>query len=236
MNLLAMVRAACAEFTLPQPSAVVGSTDTTAIQMLSLANSEGRDLARRYGWQALTREATFTTLAAESQGTLASIIGASQLLRYIVNETIWNRSTGEPVLGPRSGGTWQSYKAQTFTSPFAEYRIRGNELLFLPAPIAGQTCAFEYVSRYWLTDAGGSTYRDAFAVDTDVPLVDDELMLAGILWRWRKAKGFDYAEEQLAYERQVADAMARDGSKPTLDLGGPPPSDAPVAIPRLIGS
>lgn len=131
---------------------------------------------------------------------------------------------------------WQSYKAQTFTSPLAEYRLRGNELLFLPAPTAGQTCAFEYVSRYWLTDSGGSTYRDAFAADSDLPLVDDELMLTGILWRWRKVKGFDYAEEQLAYERQVADAMARDGTKAILDLGGAQPSAVPYAIPRVIGS
>ena len=235
MNLLAIVKAACAELSLPQPGAVVGSTDSTAVLMLALANTEGRDLARRYGWQAITYEATFTTAATESQGTLASIIGASQELRYIVNDTIWNRTTGDPVLGPRSGRTWQAYKAQTFSAPVYEYRIRGNTLLFMPTPTAGQTCAFEYVSRYWCTDLAGTTYRDAFSADTDLCLVDDELVLMGLLWRWRKAKGFDYAEEHLAYERQVADAMARDGGKATLSLGGET-SDAPIAIPRLIGS
>lgn len=236
MNLLAIVRAACAELTLPQPSAVIGSTDTTAVQLLALANNEGRALSRRYGWQAITREATFTTVAAESQGSLASIVGASQSLRYIVNDTIWNRTTGEPVLGPRTGQTWQAYKAQTFTSPLAEYRLRGDALLFLPAPAAGQTCAFEYVSRYWCTDATGTTHRDAFASDTDVPLVSDELMLLGVLWRWRKAKGFDYAEELAEYERQAADAMARDGTKSKIDLAGPPPTETTIAIPRLIGT
>lgn len=234
MNLLAIVRAACAELSLPQPSAVVGATDQTSVLMLALANSEGRDLSRRYPWQALVREATFTTLAAESQGTLASIIG-SELLRYIVNDTIWNRTTGDPVIGPRSGPVWQGYKATTFASPFAEYRIIGNTLKFLPAPTAGQTCAFEYVSRYWCTDSTGATPRDAFAADTDLTLVDDELVLSGLLWRWRKAKGFDYADEHMHYERQVADAMARDGTKPVLNLCS---ETAPgeTAIARVIGS
>ena len=236
MNLLAIVRAACAELSLPPPSAVVGGTGGTETLMLALANSEGRDLARRFGWQALTHEATFTTAATESQGTLASIVGVSQSLRYIINDTIWNRTTGEPVCGPRAPRTWQGYKAVTFSSPIYEYRIRGNELLFIPTPTAGHTCAFEYISRYWCTDSAGTTYRDAFAADTDLCVVDDELMLMGLIWRWRKAKGFDYAEEHLSYERQVADAMARDGTKPRLDLGGGTYSEVPVAIPRVIGS
>lgn len=236
MNLLAIVQAACAELTLPVPGAVVGSTDANAVLMLALANAEGRDLARRYPWQALTYEATFTTAAAESQGTLASIIGGTQELRYIVNDTIWNRDTGEPVLGPRPGRIWQGYKALTFAGPVYEYRIRGNELLFIPAPTAGQTCAFEYVSRHWCTDSSGATYRSAFAADTDLCLVDDELVLMGLVWRWRKAKGFDYAEEHMTYERQVADAMARDGTKPVLDMGGPVMGEIPLAIPRVIGS
>ncbi len=235
MNLLALVRAACAELSLPQPSAVVSSTDATTVLMLACANAEGRDLARRYAWQAITHEATFTTVATESQGTLSSLV-APQSLRYIVGRTIWNRTTGEPIIGPRSGATWQGYKAITFASPTYEYRIRGDELLFMPTPTAGQTCAFEFVSRYWCTDSTGATYRDAFAADTDLCVVDDELILTGLIWRWRKAKGFDYAEEQLAHERQVADAMARDGTKPKIDMGGPQPSSIPQAIPRLIGS
>jgi len=236
VNLLALIRAACAELSLPPPSGVAGNADPLVTQMLAIANSEGRDLARRYGWQALTREATFTTVAAESQGTLAAIVGAAQALRYIVNATIWDRTSGEPIRGPRDGATWQGYKAVTFASPYSEYRIRGNELVFMPAPAAGHTCAFEYVSRYWCSNAAGSVFADALAADTDLCLVDDELVLMGILWRWRKAKGFDYAEEHLAYERQVADAMARDCTKATLDLAGPPTHEAPLAIPRRIGT
>lgn len=235
MNLLAIVRAACAELSLPQPSAVVGSTEAVSAQMLALANSEGRDLARRYAWEVLTHEATWTIVGTESQGTLESIIGSGQELRFIINDTIWNRSTGEPIVGPRSPRIWQSYKAVTFSAPVYEYRIRGGNLRILPVPTAGHTGAFEYVSRCWCENLA-SVPATSFTADTDVPLLDDELILAGLLWRWRKAKGFDYAEELLHYERQVADAMARDGTKPVLSLNGCSDSNVEVAIPRVIGA
>lgn len=236
MTLLQLIQDVADLLGIPRPGAVCGSLDPGARQLLQLANREGRELSSRYGWQALTREASFTTVASESQGTLASIIGASQSLRYVVNDTLWDRTSGDPVLGPRAPRTWQGYKAQTFASPYSEYRIRGDELLFIPAPAAGHSVYFEYVSRCWCTDAGGTTYRQAFAADTDLVLLDEEIMRIGLEWRWLQRKGFEYAESFASYERMVADAMARDGTKPILDLGGPVDSGLPRAIPRVIGS
>lgn len=235
MTLLELIQDVADLLGIPRPSTVVGSTDAGVRQLLQLANREGRELSSRYPWQALTVEATFTTVATESQGTLASIIGATQVLRSVVNDTLWNRTTGEPVCGPRDARTWQAYKSTTFTSPLSEYRIRGGYLLMLPAPTAGQTVALEYVSRCWLTDTTGATFRQAFAVDTDEVLLDHEIMRVGLEWRWLQRKGFEYAESFASYERLVADAMARDGTKATLSLGGDS-YDGEMAIPRLIGS
>jgi hypothetical protein len=67
-------------------------------------------------------------------------------------------------------------------------------------------------------------------------LLDEEIMRIGLEWRWLQRKGFEYAESFASYERLVADAMARDGTKPVLDLGGWVDSDVPRAIPRVIGS
>lgn len=236
MTLLSVIQDVSDLLGIPRPSAVYGSLDPGVRQLLQLANREGRELSSRYPWQALTREASFTTVATESQGTLASIIGATHELRSVVGNTMWNQTTGEPVCGPRDGKTWQAYKAVTFTSPQAEYRIFGNELKFLPAPTAGQTVAFEYVSKSWCTDSTGVTYRTAFAADEDLILLDEELFRIGIEWRWLQRKGFEYAESFASYERMVADAMARDGTKATLDLAGAAAYDGEVAIARTIGS
>lgn len=220
------------------PTVAVASTDVQIIQMVELLNEECEALAARYPWQALQFEQTFTTVAAESQGTLSSLITGGRTLRYVVNETIWNRTRMEPVYGPRSERTWQGYKAVNITSPYSEYRIRGDTLLFLPAPTAGDTCAFEYVSNSTFSNAAGTTFYTDAAADTDIVLLDDKLVRAGLRWRWRQAKGLEYGEDFNSYERMVTDAMARDGTRPTLSLdGGFSHFDqVPQAIPRLIGS
>lgn len=236
MSLLTVIQDVSDLLGIPRPSAVYGSLDPGVRQLLQLANREGRELSSRYPWQALVREASFTTVATESQGTLTTICGATQPVRSIVNDTLWNQTTGEPICGPRDGRTWQAYKAVTFTSPQAEYRIRVNELLMLPAPTAGQTVAFEFVSKSWCTDSTGVTYRTAFAADEDLILLDEEIFRIGLEWRWLQRKGFEYAESFASYERMVADAMARDGTKATLDLAGAAAYDGDVAIARTIGS
>lgn len=238
MNVLEVIQRAANDIGIPRPSVALASTDVQVIQLVEITNRECRELSSRYPWQELTFEQTFTTVAAESQGTLSTILTGGRELRYIVNETIWNRSTREPVYGPREGRTWQGYKAVNITSPYSEYRIRGNELLFLPAPTAGQTCAFEYVTRSTMTDSTGATYRRNAVADTDLFLLDDEIILLGVMWRWRKAKGMEYSEDFLSYERMVADAMSRNGTKRTLSLSGVHSFDdgIPMAIPRVIGS
>lgn len=238
MNVLEVIQRAANAIGIPEPSVALASTDVQVLQLVELLNQECRSLSKRYPWQALQFEQTFTTVATESQGTLTALITGGRELDYILNDTIWNRTRREPVYGPRSGRTWQGYKAVSITSPYSEYRIRGNELLFLPAPTAGDTCAFEYQTRSTYLSAAGTTYYRNANADTDTFLLDDELILAGLEWRWRKVKGLEYAEDMMTYERMVADAMARDGTKRTLALDGGAVFDdgIPMAIPRLIGS
>lgn len=224
MTALSIVKDVCVEIGLPDPTIALASTDAQITQLVRLLNKEGKELSARYAWQALVREVTFLTLAAESQGTIAAIItagDAGHAYRYIINETIWNRTKIWPVLGPKAPRNWQAYKSMNVTGPISEYRIMGGRLLFSPVPAAGETCAFEYVDRMWATDTTGVTYKQRVSVDSDLMLLDEDLMQQGLLWRWRAAKKLDYTEDFLTYERMVADAMARDGTKPTLSLCGP---------------
>jgi hypothetical protein len=237
MNCIQLIREQCGRTGIPRPNSASGSSDTQVAQLLALLNEEGSDLAARYNWQALIREATFVTVATESHGSLTTIIGAANAYRHLLSETIWNRTTGEPVYGPRAAKVWQGFKAVPFTSPYSEYRIRGGNLLFLPAPSAGNTCAFEYATKNWATDSTGATQKSLLTADEDIFLLDDELLLAGLRWRFKKEKGLSFGEDFNTYEAKIADAMAKDGTKPRLSLSGNAlESGAQVAIPRLIGS
>lgn len=217
MSMLTVVNDAQRRLNLSVSSSVAGSSDETAVQMLALLNQAGEDMAEAYPWQVLVKEATFTTVATESQGAMSTIAPG---FFYILNNTIWNRSLRRPVFGALSPNEWQLLKASSVTGPFQQYRIRGDTLRFIPTPPADQTCAFEYVSKNWCTTADGVTEKSAFTLDTDVALLDERLLALSLVWRFKQAKGLDFTAELSMYESRLNNEMARDGGKPVLDLGG----------------
>ena len=215
MTCLSIVQTVCQRVGLTSPNSVIGSTDAQIIQMLALLNEEGESLATRHPWQAITKEASFTTVAAETQGAISTIAPG---LDYIINDTIWNRDLRRPIYGPLSKQRWQQLKAMSMQGPFNQYRIRGDDLIFIPAPVAGQSCYFEYISSHWCSDAAGSTERGSFALDDDVGLLDERLLTLGLIWRWKAAKGFDFTVDLEKYERRVIEAIGRDGAKDWLNM------------------
>lgn len=217
VDLLTIVQRFCSRTNLPSPLSVMGSSDPQIRQIKSLLEEEGNDLSTRGDWESLTNEAVHTTLATEIQGSIASIAGNG--FRNIKPDTFFDRTTQLPVYGPVDGKEWQALKATTVTGPSYQYRIRGGNLIVNPAPVAGNTWAFEYISSNWITDDGVSVYRQYFTNDTDLMLLPSELLLLGLRWRWKKEKGLDYAEEFKTYEAQVKKVLGSDGGKKTLNMG-----------------
>lgn len=214
MTLLTCVNEAQSLLNLPVTGNVVTNTGEAQKQLLKIANQEGRSLARAHPWQSLLTEQTFTTVAAELQThTLAADFG------WIVPETIWNRTTTEPLFGPLSPRDWQAQKASGAIVADPQFRFRGNAFYFLPAPTAGQTIAYEYVSKYWCESSGG-TDQEYWQADSDVGRLDEYVMTLGIVWRWNKSKGLAYQDDYDEYERQKQFAIARDGSRRTLSVVG----------------
>lgn len=212
-TLLTIIQDVSDRIGLPRPSIVVGSTDPQVRSLLSLANQDGMDIMRRHNWQVLTLEKTFTTLAAETQtGALADGFD-----RFIQG-TFFNRTKARPVQGPLTPQEYADYKGRLSTWAFEMFRLRGNDILLLPAPAAGETIAYEYVSQYWV---GGTA--SSFENDTDEPVIDAELMRLGITWRFLRARGLDYSEPFSQYEAALAQAIGRDGGTRTLSMGPPRP-------------
>lgn len=216
MSLLTIINSVQDGLTLPQSSSVVGSDDETALQMLRLLNIEGKMLARRFGWQALQTEKTFTSTATEEQsGAIPSDFDR------IINGTFYNRSRKRIVQGPFTPQAWQYVKSITASPIWDSYRIRGDSMLLSPIPAAGDTYAYEYVTKNWVSDAAVSpTYQSAFEADTDVARLDEFLLELGLRWRWLQAKQLPYQEDFVTYEREINNAMLKDGGKEVLSMAG----------------
>jgi len=213
MSLLTLVQHFCLRTNIAKPTTVYGSTDPQVLQIMAILEEEGNDLASRGDWEALTNEATHTTVATESQGAMTSI--ATNGFAYIKNETFWDRTETLPI-GSIDGEDWAAEKGFAATMPRYRVRLRGGNLLSTPTPVAGNTWAFEYISKNWILN--GATYKEYFTADDDGPLLPDKVLLAGLRWRWKKEKGFDYAEDFNSYEKLVADALGRQGIKRTVHM------------------
>lgn len=214
MSLLTLIQDTADITGVPRPTAVLSSTDTQVRQLLSLANREGRSLQQRHDWTVLQKTATLVTLAAEEQGAIASI--AADYDRQ-ANESIWNRSQQERVGGPLTPIDWQLLQAATVSGPYQDFRISEGKLFFYPAPPAGETVAFDYVSKNWCQSAGG-TGQSRWGADDDIGILSEDLMHIGIVWRWKQQKGMDYAEDFRTYETELAHMMARDGGRRVLSM------------------
>jgi hypothetical protein len=216
VSLLTLIQNASDLIGVSRPSAVISSTDGNVRTMLALANTEGQELAERYAWPQLQISVTHTTLAAEDQGAIATIAAG---FNYIINNKFWDRTLTQRVHGPLSPVEWNALKARTATGPYAQYRLQGKNLFAYPAPSAGNTWAFDYMSNLWCESSGG-TGQDAWAADTDVGRLDENLMEMGVIWRFKKKNGLDYSEDYRVYEQKLTNATARVGGKKTLSMTG----------------
>jgi len=216
MTLLTIVQSACNRVGLPAPTSVINNEDQTAKQMLAFANEAGEELKNVFDWQALRREATFTTVAAETQTTLSSI--ASDLDR-IVPETVFDRTARLPLFGPYPPAQWQKLKSTLVAAVRSVWTLRNNTILMHPTPAAGSTIALEYITTKWALAVDGTTGKTAFTVDTDTSIVGEELTILSVIWRFKKAKGLDYDEDFRSYQYALARKQAQETPAQDLRLG-----------------
>ena len=215
MTLLTIVNDAQALLNLPITTTVIANTGQTQKQLLALANIDGRMLAEEYSWQQLIVQTSFTTTATEEQtnGTLAADFG------WMVPETMYNRTTTLPVVGPINPREWQELLANGVNVSDPRYRIRANKILFSPVPPASESVYYEYVSRYWCESSGGTDQED-WAADSDLPRLPENVLTLGLVWRWRAAKGLDYSEDFRTWEIARDRVAARQGAKRKLSIVG----------------
>lgn len=211
MTLLTMANEAQDTLSLPRSTVVVSSTDPNVRLLLALANQEGRALGRRAKWESLVTEKTFTSAATAIQ------TGAVPTdFNHIVNHTMFNRTQFRRVTGPLNAEEWQAQQALSTSLLTDSFRIQGGDIYIEPVPEAGDTYAYEYVSKNWCQSAA-SAGQIKWTADDDTGVMDETLMVLGLIWRFRKSRGFDYAEEFNTYELEVEQAIMRDGGKRDLN-------------------
>jgi hypothetical protein len=219
MTLLTICQDAAKLIGITAPDSVTSSTDTSTIQLEACANQEGRAQVQKYAWEVLIQEGSLTTKAAESQGAMTTI--ATDFGRFS-NQTLWNRTTDRQYFGPITAAEWQRILAVVSGGITNYFRIRGGNLLMHPTPTAGESVKFEYVSKNWVDTSGGTTANaDKFSGDSQTTVLEEELVILGVVWRFLKIKGLPYEQQFIDYQNRLAEYSNHDGASPMLRMAGP---------------
>lgn len=212
LNLLQIVEEAVVGTGVRAPSSIVSGNEI-ARQLLRLSNTIVKEIATRHKWEALNTEGTFTAVSTELQFAMATQF---PYFREMINNTFWNRTKQSRVRGALSAEEWQRVQATNVSPSTSYYRVRGGNLYLSGGYDTGDTMTFEYISKKVVLAVDGTTTRESFEADTDVPLLDDQAMILGLRWRWRHEKGLEYSEHFRAFEERIEFLRGGDSEAETL--------------------
>lgn len=211
--------------------------DTSDRKLLRALSRTCREISRRLEWQIATAEQTFVTVAGETQA--ASLWKPADFQRFVKGSPskphMWDRTSNLPVIGPLSSDEWQQFKAGWAYSSYPAFYERGDAILLQTAPGVGHTIAFEYITNA-IGENASNERLSQFTADTDVPLWDDELLILGTIYNYRKMQRYEYASDQMAFEQALVDHYKSDGGTKVFNMGKGAPRSSDDLVANLKGA
>ena len=214
MSLLTICQDAAALVGVDAPSAVVASSDATSAQFGALAQVEGDELARYFDWRGLKIETTMT-----GDGSTVLFELPTGFDRWMSGgAAFFEDGTYDRLEGPVSDETFTAYQAANSDPSDPVWRMIGPDVEFFPALDTGVVITSLYLTGYWITAADGVTRKARWTLDSDLSTLPERLITLGVVWRWKRAKGLDYAEEYRTYQMERLKATRSDGGLRMLTL------------------
>lgn len=143
-----------------------------------------------------------------------------------IGQTWWDRTNQWRMIGPDSPQMDQLLRSGIFTTGprrrFRQVGRRPNAYRIWPPPFAGSAPApgalvWEYISQNWVEKVDG-TFTNKMTTDTDICLLDEQIVVMGLKWQMWRIKGFEYASLQQEFIDAVTAKFAADGGIPDLYL------------------
>lgn len=233
MTLLTAVRRAARQAGLTPPSSVMGSGEETWLQMVEWAQETVDDLALRHDWRALHSTSTITGDGSTTDFAVPSDYARLSKMPALSRD---GSLSGFWPAGPLTSPDWISATTLMNVGTRGAFQVEGGYVKFAVAPASGETYTLSYQSSKPIYQIGSGTPGNIaeWTYDTDVARIPERLLRLGIVWRWKAAKGLDYAEAMSSFERAFESEashdwglMAKDTSFTTVqDEFGEPSVDA----------
>lgn len=201
MSLLSIVQGASLRCNLKSPSQAFTSTDDNVLQLVAFVQDSGRELVERANWVTLKKPfqvtgdgaATLFALPSDWMRLCPSDKSPIGALVSLSRPTI-------PLVGPVGDEWLNQMKSLPAFPSYPVWRIIGRNLELWPAIASGEIVKTNYFSKNFVVSAANGSYLAAFSSDNDTSLIEEDVLMKGAIWRWKRAKGLDYAEEFREYQ------------------------------------
>jgi len=197
MTILEIIEAVCKNVGLDVPDNVVANTRREYVELVQFSKEAGDECARRVDWAALRSTATITGTGTNDNFALPA--GFSRL-------TIGNAVSvgGVPIRGGVSQDEWFTLTPTTGTPRY--FRVSGtSSISFYPYPAIGVPISVSCQTKNWCSN-GTSTWNG----DTDTPLIPDDLIVKGTIWRFKRKSGQDFSDYLAEFEAVLTDMAGTD--------------------------
>lgn len=212
MTVLALCQSAMGEMALSEPSTIVG-TEQEQVHLKRLLYAEARHLRNMQVFPQQKKTATITTSNARDKYPYPSDFYA------FCGNTGRDRTSILPLNGPISDEDYNylKYQVQLSGPPFY-YRpfgpdfdpaSSGGQVQLIPTPGGVYTLSYDYfINTLFLTTAY-AVRGETITLDTDLCIFDDDVMIAGIKYRYLASKDQPFEIAQEEYHSVLDSALSR---------------------------
>lgn len=213
MNLLQMINRACVRAKMPTLTALTDDTNTQAREYLEYANQAREDMISFWKWRALAKDWTVTTENQQQEITLPADFDG-----LLVNQ-IYDR-TRNLYLQNADDDVSLENRAGKYMPDIPFWRVIGKKIVFDFPLQAGRELLLAYQSKYAVV-RGDETRGELFAYTNDTYLLDEQALIAGILYE----KSAAYQDEDLQFNKDrfytlCNTAKERDGANRKINIFG----------------
>ena len=187
-----------------RPTNLFNSTVQNDQLFASVVKSTLDSLMRHANWQAITRDASFQTYDGTRDYLIDNIVPD---FHSLVNGTLYIKDDMRFVIGAISEELWAREKQFHVPEIDVLFKIQNGKIKFLK-DVGCMTFHFTYKSNAVCYDAKTEEPKSQITANTDIPVFDAYLVKLGIIWRWLKRSGLDYAEEYNEYQKELNKSFA----------------------------
>lgn len=197
MNIQEIIKKATVRMKEPEIPNVANSASEQAMIYLESANKVAKSIAEMYNWSNLILDYDFTTVVGVKEYPLPSDY------KRLNSTYLYNIDNNLYITTEDADRALASEASKTTTWTAARYRLVRDNISFTVPADQVNTIKFSYITNEVVKNTeSGTIYKELFTTNADEFLLDDELLVIGIIIDLKQQYGFDYSLDLNEFDKR----------------------------------